>query len=422
MPLSRHFYSLEDVQASLMYTAINNKPSEALFWCQELILSGCHTEAISTLFQAWLWNKGASRLTWLISAWKTLASDELNVSELLLSTYQLANSSYSYSDNSLWNILILTIKNPNQMPDRVTRKTPPCIPFTDEKEIYFVRAIYQGKAQSAWWISQYINTTRVWEILTWFSNNIYINYTNEYKTCLEAFKNYEKLLGYTSVEYDIITRCAAVLSLCIQPNLQEKSFKSLDSSISEQDLQMLDDLEILEGRKDRRLYTIPKECLYGTTLRGRTKWSQNNFIQLNNIEKYLVGCPYWDEVLSEYAIINDQNEIDWLTEDKMEEFYEKYFPDDIPDEWLKNDKLKSHGDGVLSPTEKPTIAKYSRMFLSKMPRLAWNTSKTVNSYLDTLDMNDCSVENTIKLYKIPNILLDLELKKLAPVRKIKVSK
>ena len=90
MPLSRHFYSLDEVQAALFYTTANNKSTEALFWGQELILSGCVGEAISTLFQSWLWNTGPMRLQWLVNAWKTLASEELSEDDVLLSTSHLS--------------------------------------------------------------------------------------------------------------------------------------------------------------------------------------------------------------------------------------------------------------------------------------------------------------------------------------------
>ena len=82
MPLSRHFYSLDEVQAALFYTTSHNNPSDALFWCKELLLSGCIAESISTLFQSWLCNTGPMRLQWLINAWKTIANDELNLINL----------------------------------------------------------------------------------------------------------------------------------------------------------------------------------------------------------------------------------------------------------------------------------------------------------------------------------------------------
>lgn len=420
MPLSRHFYSLDEVQAALLYTTTRNNSSEALFWAQELILSGCVGETISTIFQSWLWNTGPMRLQWLIHAWKTLASDELSEDDILLSTYQLSNIHPSNRDNSLWNILVLTSQDPNDMPDSVTRKTPSVIPSEDEKEIYFVRAIYQGKAQSAWWISQFIEIDRVWILLDWFAENIHTKFQSEYKICLEALQNYEQLLGYKSNEYDLIVRCFAVIMMCIWPDKQDDSFRPLITEIDKYNLQTLNELAISVGRRDRRVYQIPNTCLYGTTVRGRYRWTQNTYTQLYNIEKYLIGCPFWDDVLTEYADITGNGEIKWHNDDKMEEFYEKYFPDDIPDEWSKKDQQKSHGDGVLGPTDKPNIWKYSRNFMSKKAQLAWNTTKLVNSLLEKVNINECSLEKIGELYKDPKSLSDEDLKKLDPVHKIKI--
>ena len=382
MPLSRHFYSLDEVQAVLLHT-------RSLFWCKELILSGCIAEAISTLFQSWLWNTGPIQLQWLVDAWKTLALDEISENDVILASYNLFT--YCNRDNSLWNILVLTIQDPNKMPDTVTRKTPSFATMTDEKELYFMRAIFQGKARSAWWISQFIDDEKVWSLLDVFAENS----RKEYKTCLEAYKGYEKLLGYKSAEYDIIIRCAAVLTMC---NWNEcfKPFKEIDMKLIE--------INGIVGRKKNRIYPIPNEYLYGITVRGKSHWSQNNCIQLNNIEKYLVGCPFWDEVLNEE-----------LNEVLNEEFYKKYFPDDIPDEWSKQEKEKSHGGGVLGPDEKVCIWKYSRNFMSNMSHLSWNTTKAVNNYLKGLDID--SIESFIKQYVKPTLM---DVNGLKPVRKILV--
>jgi hypothetical protein len=420
MPLSRHFYSLDEVQAALLYTTTRNNPTEALFWCQEMLLSGCVGEAISTLFQSWLWNTGPMRLKWLIDSYKTLASEELSEDDILLATYRLATTHHTNRDNSLWNILVLNSQNPNEMPDSVTRKTPILYPSLDIKELYLTRAIFQGKAHSAWWISRHIDSERVWFLLDWFAENIHTKYKDEYKTCLEALQNYESLLGYKSDEYDVIVRCAAVVMMCIQPDRQEESFRAQLSEIDKNNSQILNELAASVGRRDRRVHQIPSACLYGTTLRGRSRWAQSNFTQLYNVEKYLVGCPFWDEVLEEYADVDEQGIIKWKSDDKMEEFYEKYFPDDIPDEWSKKDQQKSHGDGVLGPSDKPNIGRFSRNFMSKMPHLAWNTTRMVNKYLEGVEINECSYERIIELYKPPSPLSEEDLKKLEPVHKIKI--
>ena len=41
----------------------------------------------------------------------------------------------------------------------------------------------------------------------------------------------------------------------------------------------------------------------------RSKWTQNNLTQLYDVEKYLVGCPFWDEALTEYADIDEKGNI-----------------------------------------------------------------------------------------------------------------
>jgi hypothetical protein len=420
MPLSRHFYSLDEVQAALLYTTSRNNVTEALFWCQEILLSNSIGEAISTLFQSWLWNTGSLRLKWLIDAYKTLASEEINKDDILLATYRLANIHHTNRDNSLWNILILNSHNPNVIPDSVTRKTPSVIPSDDAKELYFIRSIFQGKANSAWWISRYIDNERVWILLYWFAEHIYTNFQKEYYDCFEALQNYQSLLGYKSDEYDIIVRCKAIIILCIQPYKQEESFRSQINEIDKYNLQILNELEASIGRKEYRVYQIPTSCLYGITLRGRSKWTQNTYSQLYNIEKYLIGCPFWDEVLTNYADVDNNGNIKWKSDDKMEEFYEQYFPDDIPDEWSKKDQQKSHGDGLLGPNNKPNICKFSRIFMSKMPYFAWNTTKLVNKYLESIDIPDCSYERIIQLYTTPISLTKEDLKKLEPVHKIKI--
>jgi hypothetical protein len=100
----------------------------------------------------------------------------------------------------------------------------------------------------------------------------------------------------------------------------------------------------------RRVYKIPVECLYWITARGRelSVYDTTEKEIMGSLEKpgALWGSEYWDEVAVEL-----DEERGWLAvkEDAAvrEAFYDTHFPDDIPDEWSKAERAKSHGSGVL---------------------------------------------------------------------------
>jgi hypothetical protein len=155
------------------------------------------------------------------------------------------------------------------------------------------------------------------------------------------------------------------------------------------------------GRQSYRIYSIPSACLYGTTQRGRTKWSHSTIHQLYDIESHLLGCPFWEEALSNHAVI-DQGAIQWKSDQNMEEFYDTYFPDDIPDEWTKVEKQKSHGDGLLGPTETVSLFKYARIYLSTLSRLSWNTKKMIHSFLEQQREMECHPSHIVSLFTAPS--------------------
>jgi len=357
MPLSRHFYVVDEVHAALSYRTTGCDCAETLFWCQELLLSGYASETISTLFESWLWYKGSFSLSWLITA-ERLACDEVTEDDIRLAAYQL--SSRACSDHSLWNILVLTAMG--REPERLTAKAPPYLP-SDSHESYMVRAMFQGKAYSAWWMSRHLSDTRVWSLLRWYAVHNCPVYAERYVAALELLERYETLLGYSSPEYDVIVRCLAVLSLCLNAEQQAESWRVLPAEIGP--------LEIKSGRG----YAIPTACLYGNCARGCMKWTESTVRQLGELEREMGDCPFWEEALMAYD----------LSSDSREDFYERYVPD-IPDEWSAAEKQKSHGDGVLGPTEKVRLAKWARRFHTA--RLAWNTTSAVQGFLEACEASD----------------------------------
>lgn len=397
MTLSRHFYALDEVHAALHYCSTRNDRYETVFWCYELLRSGCASETISTLFEAWLWNKGPFCLSWMSTA-QRLASDEVTEDDILLASYQLSWMSHTQRDHSLWNILVLTANG--TIPERITLKTPPYLPSHDENENYMARAMFQGKAYNAWWMSRHLSDARVWELLRWYVIHNCPIYADPYLSYFTILQQYESLLGYRSNEYDTIIRCLAILSVCLHSEQQEKSWSTLPTMMEPRLQETLSEWEREIGRKQQRRYTIPTACLYGRCTRGLLKWSQSTVPQLGELEKGLIGCPFWEEAISEY-----QHHDTWKSDDAREAFYDRYLMDDVPDEWTKAEKQKSHGDGLLGPTQTARLAMYSRRW--NISRLIWNGYPIVQAFLEKKE--GCDPLDVIRWFpkpgEITNILL-----------------
>ena len=361
MSLSRHFYALDEVHATLQYSSTRNDRRETVFWCHELLRSGCASEAISTLFESWLWNNGAFGLAWLTVA-EQLASDEVAEEDILLGAYQLSWIPFERRDHSVWHVL--TLSSQGVMPDRVTPKTPPYLPSEDANEVFMVRAMFQGKAYSAWWMSRHLDDARVWSLLRWYAVHICAVYADRYLAAFALLESYESLLGYRSSEYDVVIRCLAVLSLCLSTEQQAESWKEFHG------VPLVDEKGL--GTTAYRRYAIPTACLYGNCARGRMKWTESTVRQLGRIESEMSECPFWEEALAAY---------DLSSEESREDFYGRYLSD-VPDEWSAAEKKKSHGDGVLGPTESVTLAKWARRFHTA--RLAWNRSVSLHGEIGSL--------------------------------------
>lgn len=352
MPLTRHFYEADEVQSALYYCASRRDLKECEFWCHEMLCSGYESEAVSTLFESWLWQRGPFCMSWLIDVGPILGADTVTHEDIMGAASLL--SSFGEWDNSLWSVLTCDLS----AVDRVTPKTPAFVPVgCSEEVLYLYRAIYQGKACSALQMVQrlakQIAKETLWSLLKEYGANV----SAEYATCFMILENYETLLGYKSDTYDTVILCMAVLMLCLS---DKKRGTSCMRRIVPPRM-----LTIPIGTKAARMYSVPSVALYGTK-RGLSLCSQYHVQGLHDIEKAIKGCPFWDSLLKEY-----QRQGKWVSDNAMESFYEEYFPDDIPDEWSKEEKMKSHGQGLLNKGEKMTLARYARIHFTKPSRLAF---------------------------------------------------
>ena len=108
----------------------------------------------------------------------------------------------------------------------------------------------------------------------------------------------------------------------------------------------------LSGR-GARLYAIPAEALHSQTTRGSLSTKYTNIQDIREPILLLPqGCAYWRRITAAAGFIQTDDEVE-VPDDGYETFYDRHFPDDIPDEWSAADQQKSHGRGLSGKAADP---------------------------------------------------------------------
>jgi len=341
--ITKHFYRVDEVQAALLYSVGKGRAREAAFWCEELACSGFWMEAWATLLEAWLWFSLVTNPAWIQNRIFFSEEDDINNEEGKDILHQACyNLCISKKDNSLWAILITV---GDEMPDRVGPKKPEGLEYESELDAYLCAAIFQGKAACAWWAVQKLNykTDRI--------PDIYLS------SLMES-------VGFVGPLWNRVALCAAVLVACTPDNLYDLS---LNPHILNE---IVEWRKIGENRK-ARLFAIPEECLYGRTRRGLIERSQSTIGELHGIQEIL------------YDGVED-----------IDAFYERVFPDDIPDEWSLADQSKSHGPGVLRKGEARTLSKLGRIWMTHPCIYAWG----FREWLDGLVVDGTTLQDVASIH------------------------
>jgi len=337
MPLTRHIYTQDEVVAALMFCALRGKSVEATFWTLELLDSELVEEVMRALKQVWLYGFGVKALGWYRHYTTIFQAEEVIQENVLTLVSELCRLACNGGrDRS-----ILTLLSAEVSPDRVNiQEIPSGFPPV---EAFAYRAILQRKTLTAW------GAVRAME-----SPDTFLKRAAMRKHGVKAGV-FLKLLDGDLWEQ----RATAVAALCLSKEEFAASWNQPLRPILEEVAKELPAWSELLGRRERRIYRIPPECL-GYTERGKLSvYVSNEKDIMGRMEKpsALWYSPFWDSVAELYG--------GWeaVKEDPVirEAFYEKYFPDDIPDEWSKESRGKSHGPGASADVSKTFHAWYGRL-------------------------------------------------------------
>ena len=411
-PLTRHLYVAEEVEAALSYVCSGrNDPQQAVFWCQELLHSGYGSETVSLLFRTWLWQKGPFGLRWLLDA-SPLADAETTEDAILLAADRL-RAMYALRDHSLWHLLVLE-SEPLAPTDRLTmRPLPAALPtaLSAASATLFFRACHQHKARTAWYLARsYSSAELMGYAQQWIDHVLPADLRPPVRQVCDLLTDYPGWLGYASEEYDRALRCLVVCILCMTTDALRRSLSlpvgvaAAAPTMDPVAARFLEELADDYGCQRFRRFAIPTAALYGITARGRMPWTMNTYAALNHFESHLTGCPYWDEIGAGSSL----DELGRFTDVTLYDVY--LVPEsamaNVPDEWTRAEKQKSHGEGVLSPKETVSVEKYVRLTLARRARLAWNTTEHMLRVVKGQGRSVCDPEDILRALRGAQVPLE----------------
>jgi hypothetical protein len=389
--LTRHFYESEEVELALSFAIVRGRHQEAAFWCEELLCSKESSRAWGALYRTWL-----EQCLVVVPDWADtwLSTD----TDIHAACAELCDACRLRRDISV--PLLLLMKREDAPPERL-RETGGTV-YSDSLVHYFYRACSQGKAHAAWWAAQALGHRLADLPLPAAGPRLF-----SYLSTL--------VLPGGADNWRAATMCAAVVLQCLE-GLGKAT--GLCGPFVRGVVRPVTDIVLawraLEGRRARRLFSIPRECLLCVTPRGRSTVGDSTMPLLYTVQDRILkgeGCAYWNSILPCAPPFIDK-------EDALEAFYEKAFPDDIPDEWSKEAQLQSHGSGVLSRTEESRWSKWARLWLDADALFAWGVPPL--SLLPILTPPSSATAHWLDCLFLQKGEIDSVDSLLAPVRKMKI--
>ena len=388
MPLTRHFYNLDEVTAALSYCCREHKTTEALFWLFELIQSDEAELGAKVLVEVYLMRYGIKYLSWFSEIHDLMLAEALDTNKLLLLCYQLCR--FDQQDSSLLSLIMINLKDMKQsFPPLRLHESGVGTGAADRRhpiEKYFINTLYARKIRGALWAAPRCSTDIVLQTATSIANSM----PPVFQKVFYAAKDLNSWSGLTYCPLASMIMCFMII--CIEPAHYGRLIEPVKlTQLPESYTISINEWILMEGRRARRIYTIPHEALYLNCRRGLIPYTEDTMKELRQLgsgahKTYEVmhGCRFWENYWD--AASADFEE----AYDIVSEFT---FRDDIPDEWSAADQLKSHGQGLNNPGEQLYWRRWFRN---------WMSANDPKYYLESFDYN---IGSSIEEYNIDQTIL-----------------
>ncbi len=340
--LSRHYYRLDEVRAALRDCIINRRVDKGLFWTQELLDSGEDDYLFETLVEVWAFAVGPAKFRWIIDAYQTGKEDLLSLSLQLLRLPRTA------ADGSLLGAVLRAYEGCRL----AGQLASPASSFREAVRKGDIRTAVtawlqlEGGAAAALLGEQCALAAPAKSLV------------------LEALSTWPGWAPEPLTCPIWATLCAvlAIMGLCMteaQWAESTKPYTPLKDETKASLTDLLDEWRGLLGRRARRQYEIPQDCLKWDTARGRMRRTERTTSELWRVWEVMRGTRCWDDL----AAVTGYRWAGYDTEGWADFAEAASHPDDWPDEWSAESQGLSHGDGCLGPSERLYRPQWLRRWL-----------------------------------------------------------
>ena len=345
MPLTRHLYKEDEVVASLMLCCLRGRMYEAAFWCLELLDSGLADELILTARRTWLYGFGIGALGWSIAFEEAVKEEAVDADRLLELVVGLARLGVIKShDSSVPALMAMTWG--------IGLATPQPLQ----------QCLEAGGGLIAAWAAARVLVAQggmpaAWMCLMDFALKRHGGAAKEWIAGLRAMEDVEE---WPRLAVGLAAICLGVKEFAAAR--QAWTARPMGADV----VNLVVEWRGCLGRRSRRAFAIHPDSIAWLTGRGRNlSVYDTNEKELWRLERPtgLWGSQFWDEAAEEFggwAAVRDDSEA-------REAFYARYFPDDIPDEWSRAERGKSHGSGVLQRGAQPDPVRWLRNWFGGYP-------------------------------------------------------
>ena len=344
--LTRNLYDLQEVKASLAYALLVRKVRESLFWAQEILASECGWDLGDVLMNFWLQYCCPYDMT-LPVAIKLL--DYEGDMDTKITAVILRLIAAQTGENKIMEIFV---EGFNTYPF-------PCYKFKPQKEDIALGKSLAKKSGIPAGVCLQIRdalkkgyVSRAWHI-AYRNGNGNASISMLIPSLADGIpkKTIDCLLELSNIlEFKVHSYIACFLLIGLAEDEKARAVKKTEIEIDNIPGLMLSVASWIkkQGTRSARVHSIEKRAIYGLETKAELKDLYDIYPRLNE------ATPFWQRIIAGYDLAND---------DKKEEFYDTWFPDDIPDEWSLEDQQASHRVNGKEPEDDPL--KFLEIFYRK---------------------------------------------------------